>query len=902
MIKTKYNLKIALVSNNQYGEDLNNLHGANKITEEICNCFKSFVSHPEEDIIFLKDINHTDAINKLYPFIDKAGTQENNVFLFYFCGHGKISYNNISELKLALKDTSSHNFDSIGISFNTLINKIKNSNIKRFIVIIDSCCSGLINETMGDEQISINDELLLEGAVYISSVKGVLPAFEEDIDGEKIPWFSYCFWKAFAEEMKSKSSFCIDDVFSKTFNLVSNKKKLGMVPQISTNNYLNRENIFANLNATSNVYNETLDVIDWRITFNCNNHCPVCYACSDDKSFDLSEEQIDIIINKLSKIQCNSICISGGEPTCSEHFEHIVQKLFEKNFSIFLSTNGTKFMHYREEIESCIEKLSLPLDGYDEKSNTINGRNSDSFNHVKEILEYYQKNKPHFPIKISTVLTKKTSKINHLQKIYDFLSQYDIFIWKIYEFIPENRGSKNKNNYTISKTKVRDVQNWINGKKDQCNFKIELVKRKNRDSAYFIIQPNGDIIIPKEDETSETVVEERLGNIIEENFDLIIQKWNEVVNKDNYFSNIKLRKINQSYLLLPHEKDLLYSILSENELPSLEKLSKIFSTETQEIESQINLLYEHRIIKNIIPIVNLKMFKIKTYLATLYFSKFVTYPEGHLEEYLCYNSHIGWVTKCDNNTFRIAIFVKESVEPQVILDKIKKDLNYDVKYEIYDLNCSYSIGEQKLFYNVQNCNLEGISKYNSNEQCEQLHKEETMITYEEFFALKQIEELRKPLKENVDKKTFLKSCIEINKKIDSLKNKGIIERLSVILDTRLLGYNWYIIFVSISNEEMPELIEYLITNFNNVTHINSLKPYTSDWNLDFEVHVSSNAELEKIYEAIEQRFDESKLKPALRIFKECKFSFLPHSVADIILSDYVIEQKEGTDNEDSCSL
>lgn len=897
MIKKEHTLKIALISSNQYGDGLNDLNGANKITEKIYDCFKLFVSSPEKDMIFLKDMDYTNTINKLYSFIEKTGEQENNVFIFYFCGHGKISYNNISELILALKDTSSHNFDSIGISFNKLINKIKNSNIKKFITIIDSCCSGMINESMGDEKISINDELLSEGAVYISSVKGALPAFEENINGEIVPWFSYCFWNSLTDLIKSKSSFSVDDVFSKTFNLVSSKKNLGMVPQISSSNYLIQEKIFSDLATLSNTNSKTLDVIDWRITSKCNNQCPVCYACKDGDSFDLSEQEIDIIINKLSKTHCNSICISGGEPTCSNHFEHIIQKLFEKNFSIFLSTNGTNFMQHREEIELCIEKLSLPLDGYDEKSNTINGRNPESFHNVKEILDYYQKNKPHFPIKISTVLTKKTCKLNHLQKMYDFLSQYDIFIWKIYEFIPENRGIKHKLSFSVSQTKMRDVQNWINNKKNHCNFKIELVKRKNRDSAYFIIQPNGDVIIPIEDKKSENVIEENLGNIIVENFEQVLQRWDSIVNLDNYFSNIKLRKINQSYLLLPHEKDLLHTILSESELPSLENLTKILPEEKQEIENQINSFYEHRIIKNIIPIVNLKLFKIKTYLATLYFSKFINYPEGYLEEYLCYNAHIGWVTKCDNFTFRIAIFIKENIDPQDVLNRIKKDLNYEVKYEIYDLNCSYSIGEQKLFYNVQNSKIEEISKYNSNDQCTQLQTENSLLTYKEFFALKQIEELRKPLKENVDKKTFLKSCIDINQKIDSLKNKGIIERLSVILDTRLLGYSWYIIFVSISDDKISDFIEFLITNFNNVTHINSLKPYTSDWNLDFEVHVSSNAELEKIYVAIEQNFDDAELKPPLRIFKECKFSFLPHSVADIILSDYVIEQEESTDED-----
>ena len=198
------------------------------------------------------------------------------------------------------------------------------------------------------------------------------------------------------------------------------------------------------------------EMLDWRITSECDNNCPMCYACNNGP--DISEEQIDIIISKLAQTNCKSICISGGEPTKSAYLEKIMRKLCEIGTSIFLSTNGYKFMDYREEIEPYIEKLSLPLDGYDERSNSANGRNTESFSRIINILEYYKHHNHKFSIKISTVLSPKTCSPDHLDKMLQELMKYDIAIWKIYEFIPESRGRQNKQQYSIYSGKFIEVE------------------------------------------------------------------------------------------------------------------------------------------------------------------------------------------------------------------------------------------------------------------------------------------------------------------------------------------------------------------------------------------------------------------------------------------------------------
>lgn len=898
MSTSKEYLKVVLISNDKYGEGLENLSGANYITEKLYNYFKSIVTNPTENIRFLKNSNYSCVVNNLYEFIDKIGKQDNSIFLFYFCGHGKISSDLNQELILALNDTSATNYGSIGIKFNELVNKVKEANIKRFICIIDACHSGKINEARGGVESSIRSDDFVEGSVYISSNKGTLKSYEVDIEQKKVPWFSYCFWKTLtSKEINGKSYYSIDDIFKRTKKFMSEKRDVNMEPGNTYRNELYNEKIFPIITTNNNSVPCVPDVIDWRITSKCDNQCPICYACNNNEDLsdnELTENQIDEIINKLSQVNCKSICVSGGEPTISGHLEKILRKLREKGYSIFLSTNGYNYMEYCDEIEPYIDKLSMPLDGYDGKSNECNGRNLKSFSKVKEILDYYENNMHDFPIKISTVLTRKNSKISHLSKILDLLKNYNISFWKIYEFIPENRGRENFNSYSLYTGDIIKIRNWVSRIND-CRFKIELVEKEKRDAAYFIIKPNGDVIIPIEDNKAKIVNEKLVGNILNNDLNFIIDRWNEFVNIENYISNIKLRKINQSYFLKPNDKKLLYNFISTDDVPSVKDLSRNLHETEEDIKNQLDKLYEYRLIKNIIPVVNLKLFGIETFLATLYFSKYVSYPDGYLEEYLCYNAYIGWVTKCENNTYRVAIFAKDEMIAKKVLQKIQKDLNNELEYNINGLKCSYAIGERELFLNTRENELfYNNIKYNS---IEQRTSEKVKLTEEEFYVLMQIENIRKPLKENIDNKLFFKTFDDIYKNISSLKNKNVIEQLLVSLDTRLLGYQWYIIFAQIDFCKEEKLIEYLRTNFNNITHINSLKSNFSKWNLDFELHVTSYAEINIIISKIMREFNDSiTVKETLKIIRECKFTFLPHYVLDIILKNYVLENREGSEN------
>lgn len=889
------NLKCIFVSNDKYGDGINSLSGANRIIKQIYDFFvnSSFVN--EENAILIQNKVHTDAINKIFEFMSNvtAELQEENTLLFYFCGHGFSVGRNFNEVMLATTDTNEVNLGSVGIKFDDILNKINDLGIKRFIAILDCCSSGLAN-TMGINNISFNDKIENKnknGTVIITSSKGSASTFEIEIDNNLIPGFSYYFYEAVKSLSQDKTKFSLDDIFTFIQSKIVPATKGKINPQITSQNFISSEYLFHFSNTTNKdvipMKNSIIDVIDWRITSKCNNNCGICYASNNLCS--MEKTSIDVVIQQLNKINCKTICITGGEATLCENFEYIINQLYINGFSIFLSTNGTNFTKFRELYENSLEKLSLPLDGFDKKSNAINGRNEDSFDNVIEILNEYQNKQKRFKIKISTVLTSKNCNKEHFLKMLRLLKQYDISIWKLYEFIPESRGAENKKEYITNSRNIDKIKKEINEVKNNLNFHIELISRQKRNSAYFIIQPDGTVIIPTENVELENVIENKIGNILNEDIETIISKWNREVNEKNYIQNMKLRDIHKPYILNAIEKNVLFHIMSKNEIPSIKYLSQELKQKETTISKVIDNLYKYRIIKNVIPMINLKIYNINTFLVTLYFTRNSLFPKGYYIDYLYYNPHIGWITECENRIIRIALFAKNEQDATSIVRSIKKDLQGElIEFEICLHKLELTLGERNLFTHG-NSTLDDFEtpKLNNIDTI----KNNSNLTYTEFDVLRQLENLRKPLVENLNEKLLLRnSTQDANEILNNLKKRKIIQQLYTVLDTRMLGYKWYIVFVNNQTEEDTDrMTQFLISNFSNITHINNYVTLSSKWDMDFEVHVSSYIEIENMLEILNKEFSDSIIENPLRIKKEHKFSFFTHYVYDEIYKNHIYE-------------
>ena len=263
-----------------------------------------------------------------------------------------------------------------------------------------------------------------------------------------------------------------------------------------------------------------MNIIDWRIDYRCNAECSYCFASKHLPLMTQTEESI--ILNKISHSNVNVVNITGGEPMLDTlRCIRIIRSLHENGKSVYLSTNGYAFDSWKQDINR-LALLGLPLDGYDIKSNMIDGRDQNSFIRVLEILDSPEAFRTN--IKIGTVVTRNSIDRMRLIKISEFLDKYPVQVWRIYEMIPEDRGAVNQKALALNKLERCMLLEIV---RELCEiehpYRIELVTREMLSSAYFIIQPNGVVMTPID--YGEVVNEIELGSLITHSINELKEKW-----------------------------------------------------------------------------------------------------------------------------------------------------------------------------------------------------------------------------------------------------------------------------------------------------------------------------------------------------------------------------------------
>lgn len=866
-------IKYFLLVSSEYDDPGNKkMDGASNSGELIYNLIKNDICL-EENILYSKNEPFS-TVKKLFEkFLNQLNSED--IFVFHFIGHGNHQKNN--NLVLCLKDTFvDDNSKSDVLKYNYIKEKLNENKTVSKILILDCCASGIVKNN------------LPENSIVLCANTSSLLSIQSKIDDKDYSILSYEIYNV----LKNKQCSNISEMFTFIENS-ENLKNLKITPNLYGYDYIKKLPLRKEENDILKDY-ET--VIDWRITDVCTNNCGYCYALTKNTPYEneITDEFenrcfefIDKIDNISSRLGEKIVCISGGEPTTlGGLLPKVVNELHKKNFIIFLSTNGAFYLEHRVDIENNIAKLSLPLDGYDENSNVICGRSNGYFNKVKEILDIYKQEgkSANFKIKISTVLTKKNCNVEHFEKLFNFINNYSdiIDMWKIYQFIPEARGKENKNKYLIYELEL--IQGCIKDLSKKSKYKIVLMDRQKRNSIYFIIQPNGDVIIPT-DNGSE-VNEKKLGNILDDPIDKIIYLWQKQVNRDNQHYNNENRCINKSILLTGSQKKLLDIILSKEYLSLKEiqnEVKKFFPEKNDDdIKQDLNYLYGTCVIRNTIPMVNLKKLNLTSFLFTVEIPNNIRRPKFNIENILKNNKDVGWVVELTNGNYRIAIFAKNYSEAKEKFDDIKNYLGFDFETD-YNYNVAPSFSESAIMkIDTEISNID-IFDENRNKKME-----EEMPTKEDFDFLLKLKNLERAYSEDI--------CLKLNDdkaitKIKDLKKKGLITGLYNRNDKILLGYKWYIIFVrnSVNSNRNALKLTQLKKDFKDyvkkniqIIHLNENDDELSTGILfDFEVQFTSSSYKDELIRKLETKFTTLSFI-SYEIIREINYNFLTSSVIDAL--------------------
>ena len=239
-----------------------------------------------------------------------------------------------------------------------------------------------------------------------------------------------------------------------------------------------------------------LNVADWRITSVCDLDCPFCFGPKDIPH--LPKPEALKITEFLARIGVKAVCLSGGEPLLYPHIREVIKYLHTRGIKVLLSTNGNRFREFKDVIEECVTRLSLPLDGYCANAHKLAGRTEENYYSVLSALESFG-DQGCCKIKIGTVVSALNLGFeDNLYKIYKLLLGYSVDQWKIYEFVPEGESAHLRNSLLCANGEFDKAVNALYNQIQSSSLAVDVRRRKLRNRGYFLLQPNGDVIMPSD--------------------------------------------------------------------------------------------------------------------------------------------------------------------------------------------------------------------------------------------------------------------------------------------------------------------------------------------------------------------------------------------------------------------
>lgn len=275
-------------------------------------------------------------------------------------------------------------------------------------------------------------------------------------------------------------------------------------------------------------------VVEWRITGICNERCVYCYG--PEKDVNPKTSIVEKIATTLAVSPVETIRFSGGEPLLVPNFRNVLETLKSHGKKVVLSTNGVTLKRDRVWLDSLVDKLNLSIDGATPEAHSINGRKEMGFALASAALVKFAELPARYPIKIGTVYTSRNfASKNHLLDMYEMLAQYPLAEWKIYQYIPE--GPIVDLDLKITDQQFAETEEAFRRAVPNPKFDIIFASATTRLAAYFIVQPEGEVIIPVWDSANVAADEVTCGNILVDSFGDISKTWASHAVIDNHLAN-----------------------------------------------------------------------------------------------------------------------------------------------------------------------------------------------------------------------------------------------------------------------------------------------------------------------------------------------------------------------------
>ncbi len=180
-------------------------------------------------------------------------------------------------------------------------------------------------------------------------------------------------------------------------------------------------------------------ILIWNLTNRCNLYCKHCYSSANqDKSEDISLDEIDRISEELISEGVRFAVLSGGEPLLREDIYEISNLLRSKGIKTYLSTNGLLINKENiDRIKESFDYVGISIDGTPEVHDLFRGKRHSFEEALNAVLLCRERG-----IKVGLRFTLTPQTARSLPFIFDLALELEVPKLYISHLVYSGRGLK----------------------------------------------------------------------------------------------------------------------------------------------------------------------------------------------------------------------------------------------------------------------------------------------------------------------------------------------------------------------------------------------------------------------------------------------------------------------------
>lgn len=239
---------------------------------------------------------------------------------------------------------------------------------------------------------------------------------------------------------------------------------------LKTKNF--RWNMTNNLNDVSKNNVQSLRLVAWEITRNCNLNCIHCRAAATRGPYkgELDTKTCLKIIDQITEISMPIVILTGGEPLLRTDIFRIAKYGTDKGLKMVMAPNGTLITSSsaRQMVESGIKRISISLDGATEerhdKFRGVEGAYKSSLEGIKIAKA------AGIEFQINTTITKLN--LEEIPKILSLAEKLGAVALHIFLMVPTGRG-KYIIDQEINAEEYENTLNWFYDQQEKTSLHLK---------------------------------------------------------------------------------------------------------------------------------------------------------------------------------------------------------------------------------------------------------------------------------------------------------------------------------------------------------------------------------------------------------------------------------------------